>query len=165
MPMYMRVLDTLAAVSPHVNVSLANQEDFILELDSTEERIAVIRDRRLVGPLGGIEAVLSARKSDQLVLAADLPALKKRTLLQLSEHALQSDADIFVARARESGRIQPLCGVWSARLLSDINDYLDAGRRSVLGLLDTLNVAFMDIPERELVNINRPGDLDLLTQM
>jgi molybdopterin-guanine dinucleotide biosynthesis protein A len=163
MPMYMRVLDTLAAVSPHVNVSLANQEDLILELDTTERSIAVIHDRRLVGPLGGIEAVLSARKSDQLVLAVDLPALKTRTLLQLSEHALRSDADVFVARARESGRIQPLCGVWSARLLSDITDYLDAGRRSVHGLLDSLSIAFMDVPESELININRPRDLDLLT--
>ena len=162
-PLYTRALNTLAAICPRINLSLADKEDIIPELARFDERIAVLHDRRLVGPLGGIEAVLSARKSDQLVLAADLPALKTQTLLQLTVLAGQSDADVFVARARETGRLQPLCGVWKFRILSHITQYLDADRRSVHGLLDALSVAVLDVPESELININRPEDLDLLT--
>lgn len=171
--MYLRTLDVLQTVCSHVNLSVApdspdspgTDADLGILSGEGDMALAAIHDVRRVGPLGGIEAVLSQRKSHQLVVAADLPAVSSESLARLLTTARRAEAQVVVARAAHARRVQPLCGVWKASVLPELVQYLDTGKRSVMGLVDTLSAEIIDFPDRELVNINRPEDLDLLTEM
>lgn len=69
------------------------------------------------------------------------------------------------ARATGAGRIQPLCAIWMPSVLPLIIAHLEAGERSVFGVLDKVDLTTVDVPSGELININRPSDLELLSQM
>jgi len=115
------------------------------------------------GPLGGILAASCER--DLLVLAGDLPAVRYDDLRRILASSESSDAGLVLARARTSGRGQPLCGLWRASLRPELQAYVDGGGRSVFGFLDRATVQWVDVDDAHLVNINRPEDLDLLTGM
>lgn len=104
-------------------------------------------------------------RQTQLVLATDLPAVSGYTLERLVQTASESPAEIIVTRAKHSRRIQPLCAVWKAQALSRLETYLDSGGRSVFGMMEAAKIACVDVADDEMININRPGDLDLLPRM
>lgn len=115
------------------------------------------------GPLGGILAAPPGR--DLLVLAGDLPAIRPSDLERILAAAGPSDAGLVLARARTSGRGQPLCGLWRASVRPELRTFVDGGGRSVFGFLERSMVQWVDVDDGHLTNINRPRDLDLLTGM
>jgi len=166
-PLFARPLRALASVVSHVNLSVRGADAHVdVPFGLRDGSISVIPDPETqVGPLGGIAASLAERRVDQLVLAGDLPMISADVLNLLVEAARDIRADVVCARAKESGRAQPLCGMWRATVSPQLEAYLADGNRSVFGFLDLVDVHFVDVADRELVNINRPEDLDLLTRM
>lgn len=166
-PLFVRPLRALGGVVSHINLSVRGPNAHMnVPGDLCDGSISVILDPETqVGPLGGIAASLAERSVDQLVLAGDLPMISADVLNLLVEVARDIRADVVCARAKESGRAQPLCGVWRVTVGRQIEAYLADGNRGVFGFLDLVDVHFVDVADRELVNINRPGDLDLLAQM
>ncbi|MDE2996912.1 MAG: molybdenum cofactor guanylyltransferase [Bacteroidota bacterium] len=168
-PLYVKPLRALAGVVSHINLSVRRAKahvDIPSDLARTSTTVICDRDENhQMGPLDGIASGIAERGADQLVLAGDLPVVSSGLLNRLMEAARDSEADVVCARAIQSGQIQPLCAVWKATSAPRFEAYLAEGGRSVFGLLDRLEVQVVDAPDRELININRPGDLDLLGQM
>ena len=90
------------------------------------------------GPLGGLHAALS--KSGgwwSMVAACDMPNLTCEFLQLLAGIARNSSADAVVPAARRSG-FEPLCGLYSAACLPDVEKDLRAGHYKLLRFLETL---------------------------
>jgi molybdopterin-guanine dinucleotide biosynthesis protein A len=76
------------------------------------------------GPLGGIHAALSASRAEfNLVVACDLPFLKKRFLQQLAWVALRVGADVTIPEDK-TRRLLPVCAVYRRRALGIIRGRL-----------------------------------------
>jgi molybdopterin-guanine dinucleotide biosynthesis protein A len=172
-PLYHRVYQALGRVCSHINVSVASHSGELpdppwMQGSSWGAIEDLIPDQ---GPLGGIHSAFHERKSDLLVVAGDLPNLSKGSLDSILDVGRDSRAAIICARSRLAMQEQPLCGLWKQRVAPQLDAYLETGRRSVFGFLDYLEeqggpeVLWVDVDDSELVNINRPGDLDLLTWM
>lgn len=87
------------------------------------------------GPLGGIEAALAASDSElNLFLPVDLPRLPLAFLRWLAERAEATDAVATVPQV--AGRSQPLCAVYSRRLLPGIRSALASGSYKTIAAID-----------------------------
>jgi molybdopterin-guanine dinucleotide biosynthesis protein A len=124
----------------------------------------VYRDR---GPLGGIHAALSNTGSElNLMLAVDLPLMKREFLAYLITQAQKSSAVVTVAKA--GGGFQPLCAVYRREFASVAEESLRAGKNKIDPLFAKVSTRVID--EDELVragfpaeifrNVNTPEDLE-----
>jgi len=90
------------------------------------------------GPLGGLHAALSnSRGAWSLVVACDMPYVSFDFLQLLAGIARNSSADAVVPAARTSG-FEPLCGLYSAACLPDVENDLRAEHYKFLRFLETL---------------------------
>ncbi len=138
----------LLSVSKHSSHSSAGELSGCLLFDDVPDR----------GPLGGILTAFSVSTEPYLViLAGDLPRIRSATL---SRMVMRFESGVLIARNEQSGRVQPLCGIWSHEVTGQLEEYLESGHRSVLGFLDGIETQEFDLPPEELININRPGDLE-----
>ena len=86
------------------------------------------------GPLGGIEAALAASDSElNLFVPVDLPGIPQSFLRWLAARAETSQAVATLPRLVD--RPQPLCAVYSRRLLAGLRASLAAGRYKVMTAL------------------------------
>lgn len=117
------------------------------------------------GPLGGVAAGFAATQADYLfVLAVDLPALTTKSLLHLRSEVGNTEerpppALIIASEAAGEQRIQPLAGLWHRSLQQPLLDYLESGRRSVMGFIAPIPSIKVAIAHFELRNMNAPSDL------
>lgn len=116
-----------------------------------------VLDRR--GPLTGIYSALVCSGSPELFVAAcDMPFIKKE-IVRLIVDAYDGQ-DAVVASFR--GRLQPLLGIYSGRIVDRIGERLDQGAASMMGLLEGIDahvisdeeVARLDPGGSSFVNIN-----------
>lgn len=123
------------------------------------------------GPLAGIEAgLLHAREraeaSHLLVVACDMPLVTSALYRELLNRCLQEGLD-FVGLRSASGP-EPLCSVWSTRLVDAVQATLDAGQyKPLLALERGARLAWCDAsPEQTLqaMNINTPADWQTLQE-
>jgi molybdenum cofactor guanylyltransferase len=120
------------------------------------------------GPLAGLEAGLSASPAElNLVVACDMPWLAPPLL----EYMLQlAPAYAAVVPLNRTGRLEPLCAVYSKNCLPVIRRHLKIGSLKMTGWLDEINTLFVpaaqlakfDSELRSFRNINCPEDLSLL---
>ncbi|HVT98098.1 MAG TPA: molybdenum cofactor guanylyltransferase [Acidobacteriaceae bacterium] len=83
------------------------------------------------GPLGGMEAALAVSDSElNLFVAVDLPGIPEEFLGWLMGRAERSRAVATIPRYGD--RLQPLCAVYSRRLVEGLRESLRAGRRKVM---------------------------------
>ena len=157
-PLHMYGLDALASCCPAIWVSTGRSGAKAPELRSAPAAVRVVPDDQPgQGPLEGIRSVLARSQADHLlVLAGDLPRIQPATLLRLLEAPA---ADVVCARDASNGRLQPLCGRWSASLLDLLTQSLQEGQRGVQRFLSTCHVLTIDVSSHELHNVNRPSDL------
>jgi len=111
------------------------------------------------GPLAGIHAALSASHADwNLVLACDMPEVESAFLIQLLQAAEQGGYDCLLP-AGESGRLEPLCGVYHRRILPAVERALEDGARKVLDGLARVRLEVFPVsgpgPFR---NVNTPAE-------
>ena len=111
------------------------------------------------GPLAGIHAALGVSRSDwNLILACDMPEVEFAFLIQLLERAEQGGNDCLLP-AGESGRPEPLCGVYHRRILPAVRRALEHGVRKVLdGLAEVQMEVFRVSGPGPFSNINTPED-------
>lgn len=111
-----------------------------------------------VGPAGGLMTSLQhARNSSVLALSCDMPALTEAALAWLLE---QPRAEFGVV-VRNGNRLEPLFAIYSSRCQPLLQTNLDAGKRSLHGLIDAggEGFAFADVPPEmspALANVNTP---------
>jgi molybdopterin-guanine dinucleotide biosynthesis protein A len=103
------------------------------------------------GPLGGIEAALAVSDSElNLFVPVDLPGLPLQFLRWLMERAETSRAVATIPRYGD--RPQPLCAVYSRRLLEGLRESLGAGRGKVMDAIGTAAAGLgdaIDAPDME----------------
>jgi molybdenum cofactor guanylyltransferase len=87
------------------------------------------------GPLGGIEAALAASEAERhLFLPVDLPALPIEFLTWMARRAEASGTAATLPLL--AGRPQPLCAVYSRRLLPGLRAALSAGQYKVMDAIE-----------------------------
>ncbi len=153
------VLHALRMLTPIVGGTL-----FVATGESREAlpgtaRAVVLRDEPSGrGPLGGIAAALTRSRNGILVLACDLPRVRRATLEELARCGLASGRPVAVRSMRGW---EPLIAYYPPSTLSYVRVALQHGRAAPRVLLDRL--AAMAVRPRcstEIINVNRPSDLD-----
>jgi molybdenum cofactor guanylyltransferase len=117
------------------------------------------------GPLGGLDAALTAAAGEPtIVVACDMPYISAPFLAHLA--ALAGDADAVVPRTERG--YHPLCAAYTHAALEPIARRLAAGRLAMIDLLTEVRLrvvagdelaAFGD-PHRLLANVNTPAEHD-----
>ncbi|MHC4948993.1 MAG: molybdenum cofactor guanylyltransferase [Planctomycetota bacterium] len=118
-------------------------------------------DRRPgAGPLAGIEAALASGLDDAwLVCPCDLPFVTDALLAPLAD---ADDAPATVLRVAGEDAPRPLPARLTTAALPVVRRRLDAGRRSVRGLVAALPARVVEVPAAAaaaLANVNTPEDL------
>lgn len=109
------------------------------------------------GPLAGIEAALESGRGDlNLVLACDMPGLKREWLSRLLSAARKSNS-LCLACRESSGIVHPLCAVYRRDCLPAVRNALDCGRLKLLDLMRELDAAIFEIGHT-ISNVNTPRD-------
>jgi molybdopterin-guanine dinucleotide biosynthesis protein A len=124
-----------------------------------------VRDRSPgEGPLAGLEAALLATSAEALlVVGCDLPFLDPAVLRLIASHAPEAQAVV----PRVAGRPQALHARYSRTVLPEVEARLARGERRLLGLLQGIEVAYLEEPQlravdpqlRSLTNVNTPEDV------
>ena len=109
------------------------------------------------GPLGGLHAALSAVKKEALFcVPCDLPNFTSEMPMLLMEY-FSEKTDAFVCRDG-SGRIHPLCGVYTKQALPVIEKQLVCGEYRMTDLLRKLRCVYFDtaafLPDHVFYNMN-----------
>jgi molybdopterin-guanine dinucleotide biosynthesis protein A len=118
-----------------------------------------------IGPLGGIEAALSATEAEwNLVVACDMPALDAASLEALFGAAEADSAADAIVPEHSDGATEPLCAVYHRRCASFVREAIARGTRRVIDMQAALaaearlrywRVARAD----QFANLNTPADL------
>ena len=112
------------------------------------------------GPLGGIEAALSASVEDwNLIVACDMPGVSAPFLTTLLAEAGRAGGDCLLPLSGPE-RPEPLCAVYHRRCLPAIRGALEANVRKVTEALAGVRVVHWKAPESGWAdNLNTPEDL------
>jgi molybdenum cofactor guanylyltransferase len=170
-PLIAHALDLLSAVTPAPRIC-GSRPDLAPFADVIPDNFPNS------GPLGGIEAALSASTTDlNLFLPVDLPNLPIEFLRVLVARAEDSNAVATIPTL--AGLPQPLTAIYSRRLLPGLRAALAAGDYKVKTAITTAAAALnapVDLfsveplapnpegpnPEQWFRNLNTPSDLELL---
>ncbi len=119
-----------------------------------------------IGPMGGILSCFEKTRCDLLFfLSCDLP-LFHRQMAQLLMERWKPGVDAVVWRTR-SGRIQPLCGLYSRSCLPALRECAQSGNYRLMHFLDQISCTVVDtaeaqIPDFWFYNVNSPEALRAL---
>ena len=143
---------------------LAGELDFFSEklLSAQQPSLLPGADWRLVpdlrpgcGPLGALESVLSAMRSDAaLCVACDLPFFT-RELGQAMLRAFREGADCLICRD-ETGRVHPVCAIYRRQALPVVTGQLQAGDFRMMHLLANLKTDYFPVTAAQMQNANTP---------
>jgi len=125
--------------------------------------------RKNCGPLGGIHSAFVNSQADSLfVLACDTPFVSKELVEYICE--FESPADIKVPEMEN--RIHPLCGLYSRRILQDIEMRLKSNQLSVQSLIESVKSRVIPITSELpfnrsdlLANFNSQKDFERLVRL
>ena len=157
-PLLLRVVTALAAVSDDVQVILADPADVpiveaLLDGMGARDQLRITLDLRPgEGPVAGLEAALAGARHDAvLTVATDHPYLEP-TVLRGLVALLEGHPDRTVAAVRTTHGPQPLLAVYRRSALVKVRELLDAGERRATAVLAALDPLYLDGQE--------PGDTD-----
>lgn len=120
------------------------------------------------GPLSGIHSALSYSSTERnFVIFCDMPFVNNQLINYLCNY--ESDKEIIILKA--DGRIQPLCGLYSKKILPDVELLLKESAQkesslkgSIYELLERVDTEIIDVTEMKFYhpdlffNINTPED-------
>lgn len=119
----------------------------------------VIADRTPgLGPLGGLQAAIAAVETPWFFCCpGDAPCLDTTLVARLAAAVREHGAAV----AHDGERRQHLFLLCRTSALTQLNAYLESGKRAVHGFLDTLDQVDVRMPEiaASFVNVNTPDDL------
>lgn len=128
--------------------------------------LPVVADLRSgAGPLGGLEAALSATRAEwNLIVACDLPGVSRELFVELLEAAGNAGKDALIPRHRD-GFLEPLCAVYHVRVLPAVKSAIDANRLKMQDMIASLDVTCWPVPEPgPFDNVNTPEEWRSLLQ-
>jgi molybdopterin-guanine dinucleotide biosynthesis protein A len=156
-----RTTELLAQHAEQVSVSRRRADD-----PAPGDCPVIADDPAARGPVAGIAAALRARPdADWLVAACDLPRLDHATLAALTDFAgRHPDAPAVAMRSEHDGLPEPLCAIWRAGMLPDIEAAVADARYCPRKMLIRAGVPLLDaVSPGALANMNTPDDLAQLT--
>ncbi len=115
-----------------------------------------------IGPLEGLIRLMEEAKSPWLLLlAVDLPMVTEEFLRALADH-LDPDSDGLLL-LDENGRLEPLCAIYSVRLLEAARALKESGERRIRMLAEEARMGRITAQELGfsgglLANINTPEE-------
>jgi molybdopterin-guanine dinucleotide biosynthesis protein A len=118
------------------------------------------------GSLGGVLTALTRSSAPRtFCVACDMPFLHPAIIARLLE-AGGEETDAVIPRLPEG--LEPLCAVYSRRLIPRINELLDGGEKRVRLAVEHARTAYVDVDELRrddpllltFFNINTPEDLE-----
>lgn len=119
-------------------------------------------DKESLGPLSGLMAAIKGTKGDNVfICATDMPFADPEIAVQLVE--MMGDFDACLIR-RTNGKVETAFSVFSKGILPHLQDELDNGKRSIMGLVDRISARFVDETELDsfsddsFLNVNTPED-------
>jgi molybdopterin-guanine dinucleotide biosynthesis protein A len=144
------------------------------------------------GPLGGIITALTAERLSSeepagmpalqgdgslnaaewsLIVGCDMPFLTHEWLSHLTQRALDSDAEVVVARSEHG--LEPLCACWRNSSAVNLTRSFDGGVRRVTDAMKQLSMEVLDAADwtrfdnagRLFWNMNTPADYDEAKQI
>ena len=115
------------------------------------------------GPVGGLlSAFRIARGRPVFVTTVDMPVVTEKAILGLAEPEAHGDT---IRIARVASQDQPLFGAYGPGVEEIARAAFEAGRRSVLGILDVAdNVTRIDLDAFTLFNVNTTADYETLIE-
>ena len=118
------------------------------------------------GPLGGIQAALSASGCEwNLIVACDMPAITTE-LLDLLVDATREWAGGCIVPVSSDGRLQPLCAVYHRRCLGAVSTMLGRGVRRMSDAIPQLGPLLLPTRSTEpFRNLNTPQDWSAHTSL
>ena len=111
-----------------------------------------------VGPMGGVVSVLEACGGAVFVLAGDMPEFSVERARELVRVAAGMRGDVEAVLC-ETDRLQVCAGIYEQRALARLRGAVDAGRYSLVRAMEGSGVARVRCEEREVRNVNTPGDV------
>jgi molybdopterin-guanine dinucleotide biosynthesis protein A len=149
-----RVLDVMRLFFDEILI-VANKKEPLLYLGLRVEE-DIIKDR---GPLGGIYTGLKLMSKERgFFVAADMPFLDEKLIGKIIEVAENFSCTVPIG----SRGIEPLCGVYSQRMIEKIETMLACGNLSARALIKNSSCNYVKLEKDEepfLTNINKPEDL------
>lgn len=114
------------------------------------------------GPLAGLlEALKDGANHAQRcisIIPVDLPNLSESTINKLAEIEPSETEDAVILQSGED--LQPLAGTYNTDLANQLDHYLKTQNRMVFGFLNSLNFSTIEVRADEMINLNRPEDLN-----
>jgi molybdopterin-guanine dinucleotide biosynthesis protein A len=104
----------------------------------------------LAGPLAGLAAARKLGCARVLTIPCDMPFLPD----DLPDRLAAVLAEFAAALGSAGGRLQPVCGLWTAEALDEIEAYAASGQSSVLGFARAVGFATAELEEEAVDNIN-----------
>lgn len=119
----------------------------------------IIKDK---GPMGGIHTALSDAREDVLILSADTPLVPEKIIGKLTGQRKENHISII----RYNGVIQPLCGIFPVKFLTEIENNIKSSKLKMMDMLNELPVHYVDEKgEKEVfLNVNTPEDFTFVEQ-
>ena len=119
------------------------------------------------GPLAGLHAGLKQAGTERcFVLACDMPLASDSLIRAVADRSLQSHSDAVMPA--DGSRLQPLCGVYSTKLLDALERFLSEGRsRSVFAFLDRIQPESFDVGQEHrgcFRDIDAAEDMPILAE-
>ena len=110
-----------------------------------------------IGPIGGIQAVLAASKTEvNIFCPCDMPGIKPSVLEKILEE--KKNFQVVVA-ACSNGKTYPVLGYYNKNVLPVIEKQIEKGDFKMQHLLKELNAQTVVFHDETLKNINFPEDL------
>ena len=120
-----------------------------------------------IGPLGGLVTVLGRAKEDGmdavLIVAVDMVKYDRHEIEEICR--AYAGEDILIPRTAD-GRVHPLAGIYSVRLLESARRLADEGNYRMSALqTDDIHIKYYDTASDDAyLNVNRPEDLSTIKQ-
>lgn len=115
-----------------------------------------------LGPIGGLEALLTARPDRGcLLLACDMPNVTAKLLMRLPEGIGDAEAAVFETAAGNARRTHPCCGLYRGGILSKVRAAIAERQFGMMRLLELLRVeriALAGLEASGVENWNTPED-------
>lgn len=156
-PWVLRAMQQLHHIELETLVSInAAQQKTYSDIIKTEILLQDSDTISVKGPMLGILSCFEKTNNDILVLACDMPFISN-AVLEILFAAYRKNPDFDVYLFEKEGHLEPLCGIYTSKGLSKIQDLLPSSNCSMKFFLSKLNTRTLPIAEEfyvDFTNVN-----------
>ncbi|MBR0130946.1 MAG: NTP transferase domain-containing protein [Firmicutes bacterium] len=114
-----------------------------------------------LGPMGALEAVLSACGTDELmILPCDTPLIRPDSIFRMYDAFAELSEESGALVLRSGERVYPTIAIYRKTALPAVIAAIESGNYRMMRLLDSINAEYIDIKdENQFKNVNTAQDL------